>query len=43
MTQSETLKKPSSFPVSENVIIYFIAAFLLSLVMIVAFVGWQGQ
>jgi hypothetical protein len=37
------MKNPSSLPVSETVIIYLIAAVLLTGVMVVAFVSWQGQ
>jgi hypothetical protein len=43
MTQSESIKKPSSLPVSETVVVYLIAAILLTGVMVLAFVGWQGQ
>jgi hypothetical protein len=37
------MKKPSSLHVTETVIIYLIAAVLLAGVMILAFVGWQGE
>jgi asparagine N-glycosylation enzyme membrane subunit Stt3 len=37
------MKKQSSLQVSEKVIIYLIAAVLLTAVMVLAFVGWQGQ
>ncbi len=37
------MKKPSSLHVTETVIVYLIAAALLAGVMIIAFVGWQGQ
>jgi len=37
------MKKPSSLQVSETIIIYIIAAALLTVVMTLAFVGWQGQ
>jgi hypothetical protein len=43
MTKSEFMKKPHSLHVGETVIIYLIAAALLTGVMILAFVGWQGQ
>jgi hypothetical protein len=43
MTNSESMKKSSSLPVNETVIIYLIAAVLLTGVMVLAFVGWQGQ
>jgi hypothetical protein len=43
MTNSESMKKPSSLHVTETVIIYLIAAALLTAVMVIAFVGWQGQ
>jgi hypothetical protein len=43
MTKSDFMKKPSSLHVGETVIIYLIAAALLSAVMVIAFVGWQGQ
>jgi hypothetical protein len=43
MTKSESLKKPSSLQINETVIIYLIAAVLLTGVMVLAFVGWQGQ
>jgi len=36
------MKKPSSLQVSETVIIYLIAAALLTGVMVLTFVGWQG-
>ena len=42
MTKSESMKKPSSLQVSETVIIYLIAAALLTGVMVLTFVGWQG-
>jgi len=42
MTKSESMKKPSSLRISETVIIYLIAAALLTGVMILAFAGWQG-
>jgi len=43
MTQSESMKKPSSqHVVSETVIIYIIAAVLLTSVWVIAFLGWQG-
>jgi len=42
MTQSESLKKPSSLHVNENVIVYIIAAVLLTSVWVIAFLGWQG-
>jgi hypothetical protein len=37
------MKKPSSLHVSETVIIYLIAAALLTGVMVLAFVSWYGQ
>jgi hypothetical protein len=37
------MKKPSSLHVGETIRIYLIAAALLTGVMILAFVGWQGQ
>jgi len=42
MTNSESMEKPSSLPVSETVIIYLIAAVLLTGVMVLAFLSWQG-
>jgi hypothetical protein len=42
MTQSESMKKPSSLHVNETVLVYVIAAVLLLSVWIVAFLGWQG-
>jgi hypothetical protein len=36
------MKKPSSIQVSETVIVYLIAAALLTGVMVLAFVSWQG-
>ena len=42
MTKSESMKKPSSLHVSETVIIYLIAAALLTGVWVIAFLGWQG-
>jgi hypothetical protein len=42
MTKSESMKNPSSMPVSETVIVYLIAAVLLTGVMVLAFVSWQG-
>ena len=42
MTTSESMKKPSTLLVSETVIIYLIAAALLTGVMVIAFLGWQG-
>jgi hypothetical protein len=36
------MKKPSSLQVTETVIIYLIAAALLTGVMVLAFMGWQG-
>jgi hypothetical protein len=42
MSKSESMKNPASLPVSETVIIYLIAAALLTGVMVLAFVGWQG-
>jgi hypothetical protein len=42
MTKSESMKNPSSLRVSETVIIYLIAAGLLTGVMVLAFVSWQG-
>jgi hypothetical protein len=37
------MKKSPSLKVSETVIIYLIAAALLTGVMALAFAGWQGQ
>ncbi len=42
MTQSESIKKESSLPVSETLIIYLIATVLLAGVMVLAFASWQG-
>jgi hypothetical protein len=42
MTTSESLKKPSSLQVGETFIIYLIAAVLLTGVMVIAFMSWQG-
>jgi hypothetical protein len=42
MTQSESMKKPSSLHVNETVIVYLIAATLFAGVMILAFVTWEG-
>jgi hypothetical protein len=42
MSQSESIKKSSSVHVSETVIIYLIAAAILTGAAILAFVGWQG-
>ena len=42
MTQSESVKKPSSLHVNENAIVYVIAAVLLLSVWIIAFLGWDG-
>jgi hypothetical protein len=42
MIKSEFMKKPSSLHVGETVIIYLIAAVLLTGVMVLAFAGWQG-
>jgi hypothetical protein len=42
MTNSESMKSHSSLPVSETVIIYLIAAILLTGVMVLAFVTWKG-
>jgi hypothetical protein len=36
------MKKPSSIMVSETLIIYLIAAALLTGVMVIAFLSWQG-
>jgi len=36
------MKKSSSLPVGETVIVYLIAAALLTGVMVLAFVSWQG-
>jgi hypothetical protein len=43
MTQSESMKTSSSMEVRETVIVYLIAAALLTMVMVIAFLGWQGQ
>jgi len=37
------MKKPSSLHVGETIRIYLIAAALLTGVMLLAFLGWQGQ
>jgi hypothetical protein len=37
------MKKPSSLHIGETIRIYLIAAALLTGVMVLAFVGWQGQ
>jgi hypothetical protein len=37
------MKKSSSLQASETFIVYLIAAALLTGVMVVAFLGWQGQ
>jgi len=37
------MKKPSSLHVGETIRVYLIAAALLTGVMVLAFVGWQGQ
>jgi hypothetical protein len=42
MTQSESMKTSSSMEVRETVIVYLIAAALLAMVMVIAFLGWQG-
>jgi hypothetical protein len=42
MIQSESMKTPSSMEVRETVIVYLIAAALLTGVMVIAFLGWQG-
>jgi len=42
MTKSESMKNSSSLPVGETAIIYLIAAVLLTGVMVLAFVTWQG-
>ena len=42
MTHSESMKKPSSLNGSETVIVYVIAAVLLTSVWVIAFLGWQG-
>jgi hypothetical protein len=36
------MKKQSSVNINETVIVYLIAAFLLSTVMAIAYLGWQG-
>jgi hypothetical protein len=36
------MKNESSLPVSESIIVYLIAAVLLTGVMILAFASWQG-
>ncbi len=42
MSKSESMKNESSLPVSESIIVYLIAAVLLTGVMILAFASWQG-
>jgi hypothetical protein len=42
MTNSESIEKPSSLQVGETVIIYLIAVVLLTGVMVLAFLSWQG-
>lgn len=42
MTQSESLKKSTSLHGHETVIVYVIAAVLLTSVWVLAFLGWQG-
>jgi hypothetical protein len=42
MTKSESVKDQSSLPISETIIVYLIAAVLLTGVMILAFASWQG-
>jgi hypothetical protein len=42
MSQSESMKTSSSMEVRETVIVYLIAAALLTMVMVIAFLGWQG-
>jgi hypothetical protein len=42
MTQSESMKKPSSLHVNETALVYVIAAVLLISVWVIAFLGWQG-
>ncbi len=42
MTKSESMKDESSLPVGESIIVYLIAAVLLTGVMILAFASWQG-
>lgn len=42
MTQSESMKKPSSLHVNETVIVYVVAAALLTAVWVIAFLGYQG-
>jgi hypothetical protein len=42
MTNSESIEKPSSLQVSETVIIYLIAVVLLTGVMVLAYLSWQG-
>jgi hypothetical protein len=41
MTQSESMKKPSSLHVNETVMMYVIAAVLLISVWVIAYLGWQ--
>ncbi len=36
------MKRHSSLHVNESVVVYLIAALLFTLVMVVAFVSWQG-
>jgi hypothetical protein len=36
------MKKQSSLHINESVVVYLIAALLFTLVMVVAFVSWQG-
>ena len=42
MTQSESMKKPSSQHVNESVMVYVIAAVLLISVWVIAFLGYQS-
>jgi hypothetical protein len=42
MTQSESVKKPSSSAVNETLIIYIVAGALLTMVWVIAFLGWQS-
>jgi hypothetical protein len=41
-TKSDFMKKPSSLKFNETIIVYLIAAALLTGVMVLAFVSWQG-
>jgi hypothetical protein len=43
MSKSEFMKTQPSLHTRETVVIYLIAAALLTAVMVIAFVGWQGQ